>query len=93
MFQKNQTDRYVSYNDDELSEFSLLKTSKSTDSATKVAMNLLNSFCEETVQNRDFEKMELSGIDKILQRFFAGIRKHIGEMYKVNSLGYNKTFI
>ena len=79
--------RFVTFNEEELNDLLKGKTSKNTDTSTKTAINLLKTFCRETESN-DPTATEISSteLDKILQRFYAGVRKANGEVYKTTTM-------
>ena len=78
--------RFVSFAEDQLEELSKAKCSKRTDSVTKNAVKLLETFCKETNQNTDWLEVNLGELNKIFMRFYAGVRKRDGEIYKINSM-------
>ena len=78
--------RFVSFAEDQLEELLKAKCSKRTDSVTKNAVQLLETFCKETNQNTDWLQVNLGELNKNFMRFYAGVRKRDGEIYKINSM-------
>ena len=78
--------RFVQYEDDALQELLEGKTSKNTDKATKTSITLLKTFCDQTNLNTDLEQISAMQLDRVLQRFYAGVRKPNGELYKPTTM-------
>ena len=90
--------RFVQYEDDALQELLEGKTSKNTDKATKTSKTLLKTFCDQTNLNTDLEQISAKQLDRVLQRFFAGVRKPNGELYKPTTMnsfrfGFQRYFL
>ena len=90
--------RFVQYEDDALQELLEGKTSKNTDKVTKTSITLLKTFCDQTNLNTDLEQISAMQLDRVLQRFYAGVRKLNGELYKPRTMnsfrfGFQRYFL
>ena len=65
---------------------SKVKLQKNTDKATKTLTTLLKTFCDQTNLNTDIEHISAMQLDRVLQRFYAGVRKPNGELYKPTTM-------
>ena len=54
---------------------SKVKLQKNTDKATKTSRTLLKTFCDQTNLNTDLEQISAMQLDRVLQRFYAGVPK------------------
>ena len=78
--------RFVQCEDDDLQELLEGKTSKNTDKSTKTSITLLKAFCDQTNLNADLEQISAMQLDKVLQRFYAGVRKPNDGLYKPTTM-------
>ena len=90
--------RCVQYEDDALQELLEGKTSKNTDKATKTSITLLKTFCDQINLNTDLEQISAMRLDRVLQRFYAGVRKPNSELYKPTTMnsfrfGFQRYFL
>ena len=76
--------RFVTYDEEGLSDFLETKQAKNTERSTKTALTLLETFCAETGLSIHLDNAYM--MDNTLQRFYAGIRKANGDFYKVTTM-------
>ena len=80
--------RFTILSDTQIKDLEKKKRAKKTENATKIGMNTLKEFCEETQMARfdELKSVPENELCRILKNFWASARKKDGQRYKVNAL-------
>jgi hypothetical protein len=85
--------RFACLSDDDFKEHLKNKDSANTLKATKKAVNIFRAYLQEKGQPDNFEALGKLQLAKILERFYAELRKTDGDYYKTASVNGIRTGI
>ena len=74
--------KFVRKSQEHLQELLNMKHNRNTYYSTQTAIKILREYCTEINVNPIFEEIEINELNKVLESFYANVRKKDGEEYK-----------
>ena len=78
--------RFGQLDEDDIADLERKKDKPNTKKQIQKSVRLFRKYCEETLQNKDFESLSKPDLDKTLRLFYANVRTETGDYYKKSSL-------
>ena len=90
-YHKRDVSRFLIISSDEIHELKSVASNKNTSPSTKQWMNVFRSWCEcRDLEYVSIETMAPEELDKVLNKFYAEVKKKDGDNYEPESLSFTR---
>ena len=86
LFEENEESEAKSVIDEEITNFINNQQSKATKYSTNFAVNVFTRFCREINEYQNIDSISKDRFNKLLCKFFMGVKKKDGKEYETDSL-------